>query len=122
MRKLLRYFTEKFTQAFVPCATLMVSGDLTALTAKHLMIAAKTGSITGVAATLTFLVFKKDTKWFNVGLVGLLTTVADALTHPTHFGSHELTEAVATGVAASFLAYLYHTLWKDRTDGKASKR
>lgn len=101
--------------------TLMVQGNLLALTPSHAITAAKVGGITGLASVITLSILKKDSKWLNVILVGSFTTIADALVHPTHFGP-ELTEAVCTGLGAAVLAYIYHTFITERSDGQASKR
>jgi len=99
----LKCFGKRVYEAAIPCALLMVQGKVLALTPKHIMIAMKTGIVTGAFATLlTFIPFLK--KHYNNEIVlsfiiFACTTLADLLSHPTHFGS-ESAEALATGLGA----------------------
>ena len=99
----LKCFGKRVYEAAIPCALLMVQGKVLALTPKHIMIAMKTGIVTGAFATLlTFIPFLK--KHYNNEIVlsfiiFACTTLADLLSHPTHFG-WESTEALATGLGA----------------------
>ena len=53
-------FGQRLYEAAIPCALLMVQGKVFALTPKHILIAMKTGVITGAFATLlTFIPFLK---------------------------------------------------------------
>jgi hypothetical protein len=99
----LKCFGKRVYEAAIPCALLMVQGKVLALTPKHIMIAMKTGIVTGAFATLlTFIPFLK--KHYNNEIVlsfiiFACTTLADLLSHPTNFG-WESAEALATGLGA----------------------
>ena len=107
-------FTQKFSKAWTACAVAMVEGDLTVFTVSHAITAAKTGTMSGLAALALWLFFKSDNKWFHVFTLGLATTVSDIMVHPTHFGEHAMTEAVVTGIGAGVLAYLFHTAFPEK--------
>ena len=56
----LKCFGKRVYEAAIPCALLMVQGKVFALTPKHILIALKTGVVTGAFATLlTFMPFLK---------------------------------------------------------------
>ena len=102
----LKCFGRRLYEAAIPCAVLMVQGKVLALTPKHILIALKTGVVTGAFATLlTFIPFLR--KYYNNEIVlsfiiFVCTSCADILTHPTHFG-WETAEALATGLGAVFI-------------------
>lgn len=99
----LKCFGKRVYEAAIPCALLMVQGKVLALTPKHIMVAMKTGIVTGAFATLlTFIPFLK--KYYNneivlAFIIFACTTLADLLSHPTHFGWGSA-EALATGLGA----------------------
>jgi hypothetical protein len=99
----LKCFGRRLYEAAIPCAVLMVQGKVLALTPKHILIALKTGVVTGAFATLlTFIPFLR--KYYNNEIVlsfiiFACTSCADILTHPTHFG-WATAEALATGLGA----------------------
>jgi len=96
---------QKFLEAWSACSLIMVQGDLSALSLKHFLIAAETGSLTGVAfVAISFTKIKN--KYAPVWLTGVLTAIADILVHPTHFGPH-WAEAAATGALAAFFAFIF---------------
>ena len=102
-------FAQKFSKAWAACAIAMVEGDLTVFTVSHAITAAKTGTLSGLAALALWLFFKSDSRWFHAWTLAVATMVSDILVHPTHFGEHPMTEAVVTGVGAGLLAYLFHS-------------
>lgn len=104
----LKLFGQKFFEAWSACSLVMVQGDLSALTVKHFLIAAKTGGLTGIAFVLISLTSIKN-KYAPIWLTGVLTSIADILVHPTHFGPH-YAEAVTTGVVAAFFAFVFTKL------------
>jgi len=110
MKKYVITFLEKFGQAFTACLLAMVQGDITVLTLKHAMVAGKTGALTGVAFILASL-FKFTSRYFLIFLTGLLTAIADYITHPTHYGPAFM-EAVVTGAVAMLIAYAYEHFYK----------
>jgi len=99
----LKCFGKRVYESAIPCALLMVQGKVLALTSKHILLAMKTGIVTGAFATLlTFIPFLKN--YYNNKIVlsfiiFACTTLADLLSHPTHFG-WESAEALATGLGA----------------------
>ena len=108
LSKLRKTFVEKTTEAWTACMFMMVQGNLFAITYKHAITAGKTAVIAAIATTATLTLFKEDNKWFNVWITGALTSIADIIVHPTHFGS-EWTEALATGFGAAMLAWFVQT-------------
>ena len=95
----------KFTQSWTACMTMMVEGNLAALTFVHAQTAAKTGILAAAGATVAqFLPLKFAYK--EVYLVGIFTTLADYAVHPSHFGG-EYAESVLTGLGAAFLAFVW---------------
>jgi len=100
---------EKFGEAWLSCLLTMVQGDISALTLKHAFIASKTGFLTALAFFVGSFVFKKNSVFKDVLLTGVFTAVADINVHQTHFGAW-WTEAVVTGMGASFLALALHLI------------
>jgi len=82
----------------------MVQGNLPALTAKHALIATRTGAITGVLVVLmSFIPWKFHFKLPILMFIGCF--VADIMSHPTHFGE-SWTEAAYTALMASVFSYV----------------
>ena len=112
----LKCFGRRLYEAAIPCAVLMVQGKVLELTPKHILIALKTGVVTGAFATLlTFIPFLR--KYYNDEtvlsfIIFVCTTCADLLSHPTHFGG-PTTEALATGLGAVMI-YLGFTRYANR--------
>ena len=104
----LRIFYKRVYEASVPCAVLMGQGNVLALTPKHILIALKTGILTGFfAMVLSFIPLLKkhyDNKIILGFVIFLCTISADLLNHPSHFWG-EYGEALATGLGA-VLIYL----------------
>jgi hypothetical protein len=113
----LRIFYKRVYEASIPCAVLMVQGNILGLTPKHILIALKTGILTGfLAMVLSFIPLLKkhyDNKIILSFVIFACTTSADLLTHPTHFGG-ATTEALATGLGAVliFLGVKYASRFK----------
>ena len=101
----LKLLAEKFSEAWTACMLCMVQGDLTVLTLNHAYTASKTGIIAGIAIVLASYWNKVNNKYGLIWLTGVLTTFADLIIHPTHFGP-AWAEAVVTGFAAAFLAWV----------------
>lgn len=110
----LHIFYKRVYEASIPCAILMVQGNILGLTPKHILIALKTGILTGfLAMVLSFIPLLKkyyDNKIILAFVIFACTTSADLLTHSTHFGG-ATTEALATGLGAVliFLGVKYAT-------------
>lgn len=98
---------EKFGEAWLSCLLVMVQGDISALTLKHAYVAGKTGLIMVLAYCMASKFSTKQTVYLDVLLTGVLTALADVITHPTHFGG-ATAEAIVTGITASILALVLH--------------
>jgi len=109
VQEAVKYCPEKFGEAWLSCLLTMVQGDVTALTLKHGLIAAKTGGIMATSYFIAVLCTKKQTTYLDVLLTGCLTAIADFAVHPSHFGG-PATEAIVTGMGAAFLALLLHLI------------
>jgi hypothetical protein len=101
----IKLWIEKFTEAWTACFLCMVQGDLSVVTMKHAMVAAKTGSLAGIAFVIAALL-PWENKWLGIWLTGLFTMIADIIIHPTHFGG-EFTESIVTGIVAAAIAFAY---------------
>ena len=111
MKAKLKLLVQKFFEAWAACSTVMVQGDLSALTMKHFIIAGKTGLLTGIAFVIISFTNIKS-KHAPIWLTGVLTSIADILIHPTHFGPH-YAEELTTGVLAAAFAYVFTKFGKD---------
>jgi hypothetical protein len=101
-------FIRHLGQSTAACLLAMTRGDISAIGLDHWLVALTTGGITGtlgVLVTLTPLKRQYGNKWFFAAVVFVGTFVADWLTHPSHFGG-PLTEALATGAAASIISLM----------------
>ena len=103
--KRLDLFLRKFSEAWTSCALCMVQGDLSVFTIKHALIAGKTGLIAGLLVVLTSYVQRLDNKWLLAWMTGVMTSIADFIIHPTHFGDRWV-EAVVTGIGAGILSII----------------
>jgi len=115
--KQLSIFYKRVYEASIPCAILMVQGNVLGLTPKHILIALKTGILTGAfALLLSFVPYLKqfyNNKVILAFVIFACTTLADVLNHPSHFGG-ATTEALATGLGAVliFLGVKYASRFK----------
>lgn len=107
-------FIRRISEATPSCLIIMTQGNVFALTFNHWVKALQVGMLTGVLAVLVSLSGRKelqDNKYVIAGLTGFLTTIADFLLHPSHFGDIH-TEAVVTGVGAGLLCLALSTIGK----------
>jgi hypothetical protein len=82
----------------------MVQGNLLQLTAKHALIATRTGVITGsLVVLMSFIPWKFHFKLPILMFIGCFT--ADILSHPTHFGQY-WSEAACTALLAAVFSYV----------------
>ena len=95
-----KLFFRKFSEAWTACMLVMVQGDLSVLTIKHAVTASKTGILTGIAIVITSYLKRLDNKYMTAWLTGVLTIIADYLTHPNMFKY----ESIVTGLGAGLLA------------------
>ncbi len=113
----LRVFLERLWQPTTACMTCMTAPSFVNLvSAVHWKIALQTGVVTGILAlllTLTPLGKLFGQRYGNALLVGLLTALADAWSHPGRFG-FEYGEALLTGLVSGLLALAGSFLLEDR--------
>ena len=103
-------FPEKFGEAFLACMFAMSNGDVSVWTFKHVKVAYNTGIGTAVTFAICVLLFKKITPFSTVLLTVGLTTFADLLNHPTHYGSW-WSEAAITGLIAGCFSLFFQLFW-----------
>ena len=98
-----KLFLNKFSLAWIACILCMVRGDLSVLNLKHTIVAAKTGTLTGVIVVLMSLIpiqFKYKLPIFM--FIGCF--IGDLITHDTHYG-YWWTEAAITALVASSMSF-----------------
>ena len=112
-----RVFLERLWQPTFACMTCMTAPTFANLvSAVHWKIALQTGVGTGILALLlTFTPLGRlfAHRYGNALLVGGLTALADAWSHPGRFG-FEYGEALLTGVVAGLLALAGSFVLEDR--------
>ncbi len=112
-----RVFVERLWQPTFACMTCMSAPSFANLvSAVHWKIALQTGLATGLLAlliTITPLGRLFTHRYGNALLVGGLTAIADAWSHPGRFGV-EYGEALLTGLVAGLLALVGSFLLEDR--------
>jgi hypothetical protein len=107
-------FIRRLSEATPSCLMLMVQGNVLALTIPHWIKALQVGGLTGLLAVIVSFSERKelqDNKFVIAGLTGFLTTVADFLLHPSHFGGQS-TEAIVTGIGAGLLCLALSNIGK----------
>lgn len=112
-----RVFVERLWQPTTACMTCMTAPSFAnLLSAVHWKIALQTGIVTGILAlliTVTPLGRLFTHRYGNALLVGCLTALADAWSHPGRFG-FEYGEALLTGVVSGLLALAGSFVLEDR--------
>lgn len=112
-----RVFLERLWQPTCACMTCMAAPSFAnVLSAVHWRIALQTGVGTGILAlliTITPLGKLFTHRYGNALMVGALTAVADAWSHPGRFG-FEYGEALLTGLVSGVLALAGSFLLEDR--------
>ena len=104
MKRKVSLFFNKLSLAWLSCMLFMVQGDITSLTSKHMVLATKTGTITGLLVVLmSFIPFQFHFKLPIFMFIGCF--VADILSHHTHFGEY-WSEAFCTALLAAIFSYV----------------
>lgn len=104
IKRKISLFFHKLSLAWLSCMIFMVQGNLLALNTKHMLIATKTGTITGaLVVLLSFIPIQFHLKLPVFMFIGCF--IADLISHPTHFGEY-YTEALCTGLLASVFSYV----------------
>jgi integral membrane sensor domain MASE1 len=109
-------------EAGAVCLLLMVQGDVAAITAAHLVVAAKTGLLAVAPALgITFTKYARYllNRWTASAFLGACTFLSDAAMHPSHYpGAY--TEAALTGIGAcAFSLVVSYTPVGRKIDGLA---
>tara|TARA_R100000278_G_scaffold35834_2_gene32225 strand:+ start:1280 stop:1642 length:363 start_codon:yes stop_codon:yes gene_type:complete len=100
----LRLFINKFSLSWIACMLCMVRGDLSVLNFKHVVVASKTGTLTGFIVVLMSLVpFEFKYKFPAFMFIGCF--IGDLIVHDTHYG-YWWTEAFITASVATTLSFL----------------
>ena len=96
---------QKLSAAWLSCLTMMVQGNLLAVSPSHILIAAKTAIGAMIVYGIASFWVKTMNPLSESALLATATSLVDLGIHPTHFGEW-WTEAVATGIAAGLLNYI----------------
>jgi len=111
-----KLFVQRFWQPTSACMTCMPGSLGNVWSLAHWTLALQTGLVTGILAVL--LSFTPAARLYrnrygNALIVGCLTALADAYSHPSHFGFAHA-ESIVTGVIAGFLALAGWYLFEHR--------
>jgi hypothetical protein len=112
----LRLFVERFWQPTSACMMCMPGSLGNVLSQAHWLTAFRTGLLTGVLALLlsfTPVARLYGNRFGNAAVVGAITALGDAYSHPNHYGFLHA-EALLTGAASATLALLGSYLLEDR--------
>jgi len=113
-----KLFVERFWQPTSACACMMcMPGSLANVwSAVHWTIALRTGLVTGVVALLlsfTPVARLYPNRYGNALVVGAITALGDAYSHPNHYGFFHA-EALLTGAVSAALAVVASFLLEER--------
>jgi hypothetical protein len=97
-------YAENMCEAGLSCLLTMVQANVLALTVSHWLIASQTGLLAGAIVGTTVIAAKLRRPWVVSLVLGVITTVVDAVVHPGRLGVESLTEAAVTGVGAFVLS------------------
>ena len=113
-----RVFLQRITQPTCACMILMAAPSFAAvLSIPHWMVALQTGLGTGLLAVLmsfTPIVRLLANRYGNAFVMGVLTAIADAWSHPGRFVDAPWLEAVLTGVVSGLIVLAVSYLIEDR--------
>ena len=102
---LVKIWSEKFGEAWTACMLCMVQGDFTAMTVSHALTASKTGALTGIGCVIASFISPNRNRVTDAFVTGLVTSAADIMVHPSHFGL-KMSESLLTGFCAASICYL----------------
>ncbi|MEO8311237.1 MAG: hypothetical protein ABI520_08715 [Caldimonas sp.] len=112
----IKLFVERFWQPTSACMMCMPGSLGNLLSAVHWSTALRTGLVTGVVALLlsfTPVARLYRNRYGNAFVVGAITALGDAYSHPNHYGFFHA-EALLTGAVSALLALLASYLLEDR--------
>jgi len=111
-----KLFVERFWQPTSACMMCMPGSLANVWSAVHWTIALRTGIVTGVVALLlsfTPVARLYPNRYGNALVVGAITALGDAYSHPNHYGFFHA-EALLTGAVSAALAVVASFLLEDR--------
>jgi hypothetical protein len=111
-----KLFVERFWQPTSACMMCMPGSLGNLLSAVHWSTALRTGLVTaGVALLLSFTPVARlyPNRYGNAAVVGAVTALGDAYSHPNHYGFLHA-EALLTGAVSALLALVASYLLEDR--------
>ena len=111
-----KLFVERFWQPTSACMTCMPGSLGNVFSGVHWTIALQTGLATGLLAlVLSFTPVSRlyANRWGNALVVGSLTAIGDAFSHPGHYGFLHA-EALLTGAVSATLSVVASFLLEDR--------
>ncbi|SFN12497.1 hypothetical protein [Variovorax sp. OV329] len=109
-------FIQRFWQPTSACVSCMPGSLGNLLSIPHWQLALQTGLLTGILAlVLSFTPASRlfSNRYGNAMVVGALTAIGDAFSHPGHFSIPGL-EAVLTGIVSGVLALAGSFVFEDR--------
>ena len=109
-------FLQRFWQPTSACMTCMPGSLTNVMSVAHWALALQTGLATGVLAlVLSFTPIGRlyGNRWGNALLVGILTAIGDAWSHPGNFG-FQYAEAIVTGLVSALLVLAGSFVFEDR--------
>jgi len=104
LREKIRLFINKFSLSWIACMLCMVRGDLSVLNLNHVLIASKTGVLTGLIVLIMSFI-KVDFKYKFPAFMFIGCFIGDLIVHDTHYG-YWWTEAFITSCVATTLSFL----------------
>ena len=111
-----KLFVERFWQPTSACIMCMPGSLGNVFSAVHWSTALRTGLVTGVVALLlsfTPVARLYSNRYGNALVVGAVTALGDAYSHPNHYGFFHA-EALLTGAVSALLALVASYLLEDR--------
>jgi hypothetical protein len=115
-RRRVKLFVERFWQPTSACMMCMPGSLANVWSAVHWTIALRTGLVTGVVALLlsfTPVARLYPNRYGNALVVGAITALGDAYSHPNHYGFFHA-EALLTGAVSAALAVVASFLLEER--------
>lgn len=113
-KRRIRLFVQRFWQPASACMTCMPGSWGNIMSLAHWTLALKTGLFTGLLAvllTFTPLANLYSNRYGNALVMGALTAIGDAWSHPSHYA---FPEAILTGTISGLITLTASFLLEDR--------
>ncbi|WP_322045272.1 hypothetical protein [Paraburkholderia sp. J67] len=113
-KRRIRLFVQRFWQPTSACMTCMPGSWGNIMSLAHWALAFKTGIFTGLLAVLlTFTPAAKlySNRYGNALVMGVLTAIGDAYSHPSHY---TFPEAILTGAMSGLITLAASFIFEDR--------